>query len=78
MGLTHLRAIVAALLAGGRPGDTPAAVISSGTTGHQRVVRAPLAQLPEAAAGLRPPAVVVIGAVVDALSDAGVPQVIND
>jgi uroporphyrin-III C-methyltransferase/precorrin-2 dehydrogenase/sirohydrochlorin ferrochelatase len=68
MGLTHLAAIVAALLAGGRPADTPAAVICSGTTGHQQVVRAPLAGLPAAAEGLRPPAVVVVGAVVDALS----------
>jgi uroporphyrin-III C-methyltransferase / precorrin-2 dehydrogenase / sirohydrochlorin ferrochelatase len=67
MGLTHLGAIVAALLAGGRDPSTPGAVISSGTTGHQKVVRAPLAELAQAAEGLRSPAVVVIGAVVDAL-----------
>ncbi len=70
MGLTHLAAIVTALLAGGRHPDTPAAVVCDGTTGRQRVVRAPLVQLVTAAVGLRPPAVVVIGAVVDTLAQA--------
>jgi uroporphyrin-III C-methyltransferase/precorrin-2 dehydrogenase/sirohydrochlorin ferrochelatase len=66
MGLKHLPAIVAALLAGGRPADTPAAVVQDGTTGAERVVRAPLSGLVDAvkAAGIRPPAVVVIGSVV--------------
>lgn len=66
MGLRHLPAIVAALLAGGRPADTPAAAVQDGTTGAERVVRAPLSGLVDAvtAAGIRPPAVVVIGPVV--------------
>ncbi len=68
MGLTHLAAITEVLIAGGRDPYTPAAVVQDGTTGHQQVVRAPLAQLASAAEGLRSPAVVVIGAVVDALS----------
>ena len=66
MGLRHLPAIVAALLAGGRPADTPAAAVQDGTTGAQRIVRAPLSGLVDAvtAAGIRPPAVVVVGEVV--------------
>jgi len=66
MGLAHLPAIVAALLAGGRRADTPAAAVQDGTTGAQRIVRAPLSGLVDAvtAAGIRPPAVVVVGEVV--------------
>jgi uroporphyrin-III C-methyltransferase/precorrin-2 dehydrogenase/sirohydrochlorin ferrochelatase len=69
MGLKHLPAIAAALLAGGRAGDTPVAVVQEATTGDQRTLRADLATVAEAVrdAGLRPPAVVVIGPVVDAL-----------
>lgn len=69
MGLANLEPIVAALVAGGRPAGTPAAAVQDGTTAQQRVVRAPLAQLPGAvnAAGLRSPTIVVVGAVVDAL-----------
>jgi uroporphyrin-III C-methyltransferase/precorrin-2 dehydrogenase/sirohydrochlorin ferrochelatase len=69
MGLRHLPAIVAALLAGGRSPDTPAAAVQDGTTGAQRVVRAPLSGLVDAvtAAGVRSPAVVVIGEVVTAI-----------
>jgi uroporphyrin-III C-methyltransferase/precorrin-2 dehydrogenase/sirohydrochlorin ferrochelatase len=70
MGMKNLPAIVAALLAGGRPAGTPAAAVQDGTTGAQRTVRAALAELPDAvgAAGLRPPAIVVVGPVVAALS----------
>lgn len=61
MGMRHLPAIVATLLAHGKPADTPAAVIAEGTTPAQRAVRANLADLPAKAEELRPPAVVVIG-----------------
>lgn len=69
MGLANLSAIVAALLAHGRAPSTPGAAVQEGTTGEQRVVRAPLASLVEAVAeaGIRPPAVVVIGDVVGVL-----------
>jgi uroporphyrin-III C-methyltransferase/precorrin-2 dehydrogenase/sirohydrochlorin ferrochelatase len=67
MGLKHLPAITAALLAGGRAPQTPAAVVQEATTGRQHVVRGTLGTIAEAAAGVRPPAVVVIGEVVDAL-----------
>lgn len=54
------------LLAAGRPPSTPAAAIHWGTTAAQRTVVATLADLPEAirAAGLRPPALLVLGDVV--------------
>jgi uroporphyrin-III C-methyltransferase/precorrin-2 dehydrogenase/sirohydrochlorin ferrochelatase len=67
MGLKNLAAIATALIAGGRDPVTPAAVVQDGTTDHQRVVRAPLGEIAAAAdrAGLRAPAVVVIGAVTD-------------
>ena len=69
MGLRNLPAITAALLGGGRSPHTPAAVVQDATTPAQQVLRAPLAELAERAAaeGIRPPAVVVIGAVVSAL-----------
>jgi uroporphyrin-III C-methyltransferase / precorrin-2 dehydrogenase / sirohydrochlorin ferrochelatase len=76
MGLANLAPIVAALVSGGRPAGTPAAAVQEGTTAQQRVVRAPLAQLPGAvtAAGLRSPTIVVIGAVVDALAEPPEPE----
>lgn len=45
MGLHHLEEITNGLLQGGKPADTPAAVISGGTTPKQRVVRAKLCNL---------------------------------
>ncbi|MCS7007748.1 MAG: uroporphyrinogen-III C-methyltransferase [Thermoleophilia bacterium] len=69
MGLATLGTLVAGLLANGKPARTPAAVISSGTTPRQEVVRAPLGELAAAAAELEPPALIVVGEVV-ALADA--------
>lgn len=67
MALRHLPQIVARLIAAGRRPDTPAAAVANATTPRQRVVSAPLADLPAAldAAGMRPPAIVVVGEVVD-------------
>ncbi|MGC4807078.1 uroporphyrinogen-III C-methyltransferase [Micromonospora sp. DT233] len=69
MGLKNLAAITATLRAHGRPGGTPAAVVQEGTTGGQRVLRSTLDAVAAdaVAAGLRPPAVVVVGDVVGAL-----------
>jgi uroporphyrin-III C-methyltransferase/precorrin-2 dehydrogenase/sirohydrochlorin ferrochelatase len=69
MGLKNLPAITATLLAHGKPAATPTAVVQEGTTAAQRVVRAPLDAIAErvAEAALRPPAIVVIGDVVDVL-----------
>ncbi len=69
MGLKNLPAIAATLRRHGRPGETPTAVVQEGTTGTQRVVRTTLDKVADevAAAGIRPPAVVVVGEVVSAL-----------
>ncbi len=69
MGLKNLPRITEALLAGGRAADTPVAVVQEGTTATQRTVRADLSTIAEAvrAEGVRPPAIVVVGPVVDAL-----------
>ncbi|MBM0238686.1 uroporphyrinogen-III C-methyltransferase, partial [Micromonospora sp. ATA32] len=69
MGLRNLAAITTTLIAHGRPPLTPAAVVQEGTTGSQRVLRSTLADVAAdvQAGGLRPPAVVLVGDVVDAL-----------
>jgi len=69
MGLKNLPLIADALLAGGRAADTPVAVVQEATTATQRTVRADLATIAEATrdAGVRPPAIVVVGPVVNAL-----------
>ncbi|HWG98540.1 MAG TPA: uroporphyrinogen-III C-methyltransferase [Pilimelia sp.] len=63
MGLRNLGAIAAALLAHGRAPGTPVAVVQEGTTSAQRSLRTTLAEVAEATldAGLRPPAVTVVG-----------------
>ncbi|MDF0531606.1 uroporphyrinogen-III C-methyltransferase [Tsukamurella sp. 8F] len=65
MGVERLAAIADALVAGGRPSDTPAAVVENGSTDRQRVTRGTLATIAAAAteAGIRPPAIIVVGAV---------------
>lgn len=65
MGVRTLSAICAALADGGLDPDTPAAVIADGTLPSQRVIRATLATIDEAAADLGAPAVAVIGEVAD-------------
>jgi uroporphyrin-III C-methyltransferase/precorrin-2 dehydrogenase/sirohydrochlorin ferrochelatase len=69
MGLANLPSIAAALLAHGRDPDTPVAVVQDGTTAAQRTVRASLSGIAaaSAAAGLRAPAVIIIGPVVGTL-----------
>ncbi|MDQ1690378.1 MAG: uroporphyrin-III C-methyltransferase / precorrin-2 dehydrogenase / sirohydrochlorin ferrochelatase, partial [Pseudonocardiales bacterium] len=65
MGVDTIDGIVSELITHGRPADTPAAAIHRATLPQQRVVRAPLVDLPSRMrdAGLGAPAVVVIGAV---------------
>ena len=69
MGLKNLPEIAKRLIAEGKPADTPAALVQEGSTDAQRVVRSTLAVVAEeaATAGIRPPAVVVIGDVVKIL-----------
>ena len=64
MGLARLPEIADGLLSHGRGPDTPAAVISGGTTPEQEAVVSTLAAIAEEAAGLRSPALIVIGDVV--------------
>lgn len=65
MAVQRLGAFADALLAGGRPADTPAAVIADGTMRTQRVLRSTLDKVADdvVAQGVRPPAIVVIGPV---------------
>lgn len=66
MGVKTLPAIVAQLLAHGRPADTPAAVIRWGTRAEQETVVGTLADIAEQvrARGIKPPALTVVGEVV--------------
>ena len=65
MGVGNLAAIAGQLIGFGLDPDTPAATIADGTLPSQKVVRATLLTIEEAthAAGIRPPAVTVIGSV---------------
>lgn len=66
MGLHNLGAIVRQLLENGRSGDCPAAVVENGTMPDQRTVVAPLSRIEAEveAAGIQPPALIVVGEVV--------------
>jgi uroporphyrin-III C-methyltransferase/precorrin-2 dehydrogenase/sirohydrochlorin ferrochelatase len=65
MAVERIQLFTEVLLKGGRPADTPVLVVENGTTAAQRTLRATLAELPERMRGevIRPPAIVVIGAV---------------
>jgi uroporphyrinogen III methyltransferase/synthase len=65
MGVRRLPQITAALIAAGRPGDEPAAVIEGGTLPRQRSVTATLATIAEVVSReqIRAPSITVIGAV---------------
>ncbi|HEY3612700.1 MAG TPA: uroporphyrinogen-III C-methyltransferase [Gaiellales bacterium] len=65
MGVASLAAVAEALIAAGKPPETPVCVTQSGTTAAQRSVSGTLATIAAeiAAAGIRSPAVTVIGAV---------------
>jgi uroporphyrin-III C-methyltransferase/precorrin-2 dehydrogenase/sirohydrochlorin ferrochelatase len=66
MAVERIELFVEALLKGGRPADTPVLVVQHGTTAAQHTLRATLVDTPEKirAEGIRPPAIIVIGAVV--------------
>jgi uroporphyrin-III C-methyltransferase/precorrin-2 dehydrogenase/sirohydrochlorin ferrochelatase len=69
MAMDRLALIAGELIAHGRAATTPAAVVHGATLPDQQVVRAPLGELASAVqkAGVGPPAVVVVGEVVDVL-----------
>ena len=66
MGVDKIGKIAETLIAHGKPSDTPVALIQEGTTAAQRRVDATLATVGETARAedVKPPAVIVIGAVV--------------
>ncbi|ORA84175.1 uroporphyrinogen-III C-methyltransferase [Mycobacterium malmoense] len=66
MAVERIELFVDVLLKGGRPADTPVLVVQHGATPAQQTLRATLADTPEKirAEGIRPPAIIVIGAVV--------------
>ncbi|MEC5387121.1 uroporphyrinogen-III C-methyltransferase [Uliginosibacterium sp. H3] len=66
MGVLSLPEISHHLMAHGMPPDTPAACVRHATTQQQQTVAATISTLPQAvtAAGLRPPALLIIGHVV--------------
>ena len=63
MGVGAMAQNAARLIEHGMPADTPAAMISNGTRPDQRTVVAPLAGLSQAAAGMRAPAIMLVGPV---------------
>ncbi|SDE95016.1 uroporphyrinogen-III C-methyltransferase [Sporomusa acidovorans] len=64
MGVENLSHITGKLLENGRPGDTPAAVIRWGTKPEQEVLVTTVARAAQAARGLKPPAIFIVGQVV--------------
>ncbi|MDR2032047.1 MAG: uroporphyrinogen-III C-methyltransferase [Azoarcus sp.] len=66
MGISRLEEICRELIDHGLPPHTPAGAIEHGTTARQRIVTAALSALPRRvrAAGIRPPALVIVGEVV--------------
>ena len=67
MGLTHLAQITQALVSGGKPKNTPAAVITGGFDDTYRIVKGTLAdiELKVREAGITSPAVIVTGEAVN-------------
>jgi uroporphyrin-III C-methyltransferase/precorrin-2 dehydrogenase/sirohydrochlorin ferrochelatase len=66
MGVENAPRIADALVAGGRPADTPVAVVCDGTMPTQRTVLATLETLAKQleAEAVKPPAIIVVGEVV--------------
>ncbi len=67
MALKHIGVIAARLMDGGRSPDEPVAVVANATLPEQRVLTTTLSRAAGdvAASGIEPPAMIVIGAVVD-------------
>ena len=65
MAVERIELFAEVLLKGGRPADTPVLIVQQGTTAAQHSLRATLVDAPEKirSEGIRPPAIIVIGAV---------------
>ncbi|MDV2482298.1 uroporphyrinogen-III C-methyltransferase [Methanoculleus sp. Wushi-C6] len=76
MGVKNLPAITAALVEHGKDPATPVAIIERGLRPDQRVTVGTVADIPEKAraAGVRPPAVIVIGGVVELYEEDGLSE----
>jgi uroporphyrin-III C-methyltransferase len=77
MGVANLKNIARALVTNGKSGETPVAIIERGLRKDRRVTTGPLATIGDMAvrAGVKPPAVIVIGDVVR-LYDPALPDLI--
>ncbi|ATL98086.1 uroporphyrinogen-III C-methyltransferase [Aeromonas sp. CA23] len=64
MGLSSCATIREQLMAHGKEGDTPVALVERGTQPSQRVIRGTLDQLAELAIGVESPALIMVGSVV--------------
>ena len=64
MGVEHLPEIVQKLVEYNRPVNTPAALIREGTTQNQLVISGTLADIIEKSRAIRPPAILIVGEVV--------------
>jgi uroporphyrin-III C-methyltransferase / precorrin-2 dehydrogenase / sirohydrochlorin ferrochelatase len=64
MAVANLEPIAAALMTGGRPANTPAAVVTNASMSDQAVLTTNLVRLAEAGRQIQPPAIVIIGDVV--------------
>jgi len=67
MGVKNLSQITDALIARGKPADTPAALIRRGTTPRQQIIAGTLSNMVDLAQAnqFKPPAILVVGPVVD-------------
>lgn len=64
MAKKHFAAIIARLIAGGRPQDEPIAIVSNASTPQQQVLVSTLSEVVGASATLETPAIIVVGQVV--------------
>ncbi len=69
MGVEKLEENVRRLIENGKSPETPVAVIQDGTTKRQKVVVGKLGDIVEKARNVKPPAVIVIGGVVEVLKE---------
>jgi uroporphyrinogen III methyltransferase/synthase len=65
MGVHNLALIVNSLMEAGRSPDTPVALIEQGTLPGQKVLTGSLADILEKAAEIKPPAIIIVGEVVN-------------
>jgi len=67
MGMKHISEITSALLNAGRPSDEPVAIVTQATTSDQKVLETTLGEAVQdiEASGLKPPAIICVGRVVE-------------